>query len=379
MQPSRMTMDTEIEVKPEGDLKLETRGIKGAEIALANSAHSRINIPLNLENWRHLEADVQSALLWFHQHCLDEGLSMKLAGEALGYDNSTIFRVLKGTYEGSWPNVVARIKSFQKISIDRAGIQRAKFAENSIAKLIHAGLDYAVANNSIVLIVGESGQGKTVSAEVWRDRNNHGRSVLIEIPPIGGARALLRIIADAVGVNKSLPQDQMLESIVRAFNPNRILICDEARRLLPNETRGDCNPVKLEIIRYIHDRTKCAVALIATQRFDDTLKKLSYQYEQVLGRIGQPVRLFREIQAKDYQPILEQYFKRPSAKLIESAGTIANDQGRLRVLVELLKVATRIASKSQQSLVEEHFFKALALRRQMMGETMHARKDSPKA
>lgn len=370
---------TEATIVNEGNLPIAARGVTGSEIALAASANKRINIPLNLENWRHLEQPVQDDLLWFHQHCLDQELTLDQAAQALNYDKSTLFRVLKGTYEGSWKNVVDRIRSYKKIASDRAGIQRADFAENSISRLIWAGLDYAVANNSFTLIVGESGQGKTVACEAWRDRNNHGRSVLVEIPPIGGAKALLRCIADAVGVNKSQPTDNILEAVVRAFNPNRILILDEARRLLPSDTRGDCNPVKLEIIRYIHDRTKCAVAMIATQRFDDTLKKLSYQYEQVLGRIGQPVRLFRTIDEKDFLPILCQYFKRPSTKLSELVATIVNDQGRMRVLCELLKVATRIASKSRQPLDEEHFFKAFALRRQMMGEVMHARKDAPKA
>lgn len=366
-----MASETETEVKMATN---DTRGVTAQQIALATSANKRINIPLNLENWRHLDKTIGDELLWFHQHCLDEDLTLKQAAEALNYDTSTLFRVLKGTYEGSWANVISRVKSYRKIAVDRAGIQRADFAENSISRLIWAGLDYAVANNSLTLIVGESGQGKTVACEAWRDRNNHGRSVLVEIPPIGGAKMLLRTIADAVGVNKNQPQDQMLEAVVRAFNPNRVLICDEARRLLPGDTRGDCNPVKLEIIRYIHDRTKCAVALIATQRFDDTLKKLSYQYEQVLGRIGQPVRLFRTIGEKDFLPIIGQYFRKPSARLTSSAAAIVNDQGRLRVLCELLKVATRIASKSRQQLDEEHFFKAVALRQQMMGEVHHAKK-----
>lgn len=345
-----------------------------ADAAEASSAHARVNIPLNLDNWRQVPAEVQESLLWFHQHVLDERLTWPQATEALGYERTVVFRALKGTYEGSWANIHKAIQSYKRIAIERAGIQRAGFADNSISRLIHAGLDYAMANNSITLVVGESGQGKTVACEAWRDRNNHGRSVLVEVPPIGGSRALLRCLAEAVGVNRSQPQDQMLEALVRAFNPNRMLIIDEARRLLPADTRGDVSPVKLEVIRYLHDRTKCAVALIATQRFDDTLKKLSYQYEQVLGRIGQPVRLFRKVERKDTLPIVGQYLKRPSERVLALCDEIANQQGRLRVMGELFKVASRIASKSKQPLAEDHFFKAYALRVQMMGEIQHAKR-----
>ena len=347
-----------------------------AEAAAASSAHSRLNIPLNLENWKHLDAAHQEDLLWFHQHCLDARLSLKEAAEALCYDQSTIFRMLKGTYAGNYANLVAAIGGYRKIQADRASILRAAFAENSISRLIFAALDYAMANNSITMITGESGMGKSFSCDQWRELHNHGRTVMVEIPPIGGAKAFLRALCDAVGVNKNLAQDQALEGLLRAFNPNRMLILDEARRLLPGDTRGDVNPAKLEIVRYIHDKTKCAVALVATQRFDDTLRKLSYQYEQVLGRIGQPVRLFRTVEEKDFGPILAQYWTKPSPKLTAAVHEVVNTagSGHIRLLAELLKVASRIAAKGKQELREEHFFKAIALRQQMMGETQFARK-----
>lgn len=350
--------------------------ITASVAAEASSAHSRLNIPLNLENWKALNPEHQASLLWFHQHCLDARLSMKEAAAALCYDQSTVFRCLKGTYAGNYANIHSAIEGYRKILAERASIQRTNFAENTISRLIFAGLDYAMANNSITLISGESGLGKTFSCEQWRDANNHGRTVMVEIPPIGGTKSLLRVLCEAVGVNKNLSQDASVEALLRAFNPNRMLILDEARRLLPGDTRGEINPAKLELIRYLHDRTKCAVALIATQRFDDTLRKLSYQYEQVLGRIGQPVRLFRVVEEKDFGPIIRQYWPRPSAKLLATVHEVVNagGSGHIRLLAELLKVSSRIAGKAKQELREEHFFKALALRHQMMGETQYAKK-----
>jgi DNA transposition AAA+ family ATPase len=167
-----------------------------------------------------------------------------------------------------------------------------------------------------------------------------------------------------------------LEALLRSFNSNRILILDEAHRLLPGDTRRDINPVKLEIIRYIHDKTKCGVGLIATQRFDDTLKKLKYQFEQVLGRVGLPVRLYRHIENADVLPILQQYFPKPTATLQNAAFALVNDEagGRLRTLGKLLEVASKIASASKRGMLEDDFFKSLALRKQAMGEIQHAAK-----
>jgi hypothetical protein len=92
------------------------------EQATASSAHSRINVPLNMENWRDLDEGTQEVLTWFHQYLLDNGLDWEDATEAIGYDRSTVFRVLKGSYEGSYANVVKSIKSFQRIAEQRGAI-----------------------------------------------------------------------------------------------------------------------------------------------------------------------------------------------------------------------------------------------------------------
>lgn len=335
--------------------------------AEAASAHARLNIPLNLDNWRALPEETQHALLWFHQHALDARLTLKEAAEALGYDESTLFRALKGTYEGSWKNVASRIASYQRIVENRGTIQVQAFAENSITRLIFAGLDYALANNSVTLIEGESRMGKSISGQRWRDLNNHGRSVFVIAPAFGGTKALLRSIAAAVGVNKNLSVPQMHEAILRAFNRNRILIVDEAHRLLPGDRRS--NPVNLEILRDIHDRTGCALALIATTRFGSELRRSEYMFEQLLGRIGMPVRLRAKIKAADILPILTQYIPKPTEQLVSVCLEIANTLGRLGILVETLRVASRIAAKAKARLAEEHIFKAIAIRRQMQGES----------
>ena len=351
---------------------LQEEGITKSDQATASSAHARLNIPLNLDAWKSLPLDVRDLLTWFHQYALDQGMSLKDAAEAMDYDTSTVFRILKGTYEGSWPNVSKAIASYRKIALERGKIQQNEFVENNVSRLIFDGLNYAMANNSITLIIGESRQGKTVSASAWRDQNNHGRSVFVTAPPYGGTKAFLRAIAQAVGANKNQNAPQMMDSIYRAFNKHRILIIDEAHRLLPGDRRS--NPVMIEIVRDIHDQCGNAVALLATERFKSELEKGTYMFEQVLGRVGMPVRLPRKLGEKAYEPILRQYFSQPSDKVMDASGKIANEMGRLGVLVETLKVASRIASKSKERMKEEHFFKAIAIRQQMMGETNYAAK-----
>ncbi len=349
-----------------------TEAITKSDEAKASSNNARINIPLNLHNWNGYPEEARGLLLWFHQHVLDEGMTLDQAGEAIQYDKSTVYRVLKGIYEGSMEKVTAAIESYKRIAEERATIQDNQIVENSITRMIGAGLDYALSNNSITLIIGESRMGKTESAKLWRDANNHGTSVLVTAPPVGGVKMLLRRIAETVGVNRNMNSSQLFESISRSFNRNRILIIDEAHRLMPVDGRS--TPVAIELLRDLHDQTGCALALIATQRFSDAMNKSSYQFEQILGRIGMPIRLKRTIPLKDIKPIVEQYLPTAGKELLDQCSDIANEQGRLGILVENLKVASRIAAKSKQKLTEEHFFKAVAVRQQMMGERTYAKK-----
>jgi DNA transposition AAA+ family ATPase len=344
------------------------QGIDPSLLAEASSAHARINVPLNLSVWRDRPHDEQELLTWFHQHILDEGLNWDAASEAIGYERSVIFRLLRGTYQAeSWAKPLSAIRSYRRIAIQRASIVRAEFRENATSRMIWAGLDYALANNSITTIIGESRQGKTVAARAWAEANNHGRSVYVVAPPVGGIKMLMRVIAQRVGANKNQSIVQLADSLHRAFNRNRILIVDEAHRLMPNDART-LNPANLELLRDLHDQTGCALALIATSRFSDRLRSGTYQFEQLIGRIGMPIRLPRNSGKGDIMPILEQYIPQPSPALLDELISIGNKPGRLGILSETLKVASRMAAKAKQPMSEDHVAKAIEIRRKMSGE-----------
>lgn len=347
--------------------------IDNASRALADVAHARIKIPLNLDHWRHLPAEVTDRLLWFHQHALDTGLDGEAAAAVLGFREANaqgeLLTILKGTYTGDWKVICERIDHYKRDMSERAGILRGEFVETPVSAMIWAALDYASANNSITLIEGGSGHGKTIASERWRDDHNHGRTVMVEAPPIGGVKELLRLLCEKIGGNRRRTTGDMLDAILRAFNSQRMLIVDEATRLLP---KGTGTPDKLEFLRYLHDRTGCALALIATRRFNKELGESAYMFEQVLGRVGMPVRLPALLDEAAYRPLVVQYFPRPSAKLLETCGQLANDklprqQGRLRLLNQVLRLSSRFAHKAKRRLVEDDFYKALALRAQMMG------------
>jgi DNA transposition AAA+ family ATPase len=332
-----------------------------------------LNIPIDKDNWKNLPGDIQQELFWFHQFVLEEKLSRREAGTKINYDGGTVSKVLDGSYEGSWDKIAKAIRSFRKVHANRGKIQKVIFVENTISRGIFDALDYGLAVNGIVIITGESGKGKSIAVEAWRDANNHGRSVLVAAPAMGGTRRLLADIAKAVGHGSDHKNTyQIHTNILKAFNSNRMLIVDEATRLLPAGRAS--MPVSLELLRDLHDRTGCALALVATARFDTELRKGEYMFEQVLRR-ALPHRIARVVTEKDVAPILQQFIKKPGPKVLESAVVIGNSLGSLGVLGEILKVGSSLASDRKRPMCDEDFFSALAKRLKKQGETQFAKKD----
>jgi hypothetical protein len=102
------------------------------------------------------------------------------------------------------------------------------------------------------------------------------------------------------------------------------------------------------------------------------MAQLHYHFEQVLGRIGLKVRLYPELNEADVEPILSQYFAVVTQQVMQTSLLIVNDKepdfrGRIRALVEILRLTSRIASKDQSRPTETHFLKALQLRKQLQG------------
>ncbi|WP_043588964.1 ATP-binding protein [Geminisphaera colitermitum] len=258
----------------------------------------------------------------------------------------------------------------------RASAARETFVETPATRLIWAGLDYAVRNNSIALIEGDTGHGKTLATEAWSLARPHLAVILIEAPSIGGVRLFLSEICRAIGETGNLSLAEMRRVIRDWFaeSDNRILIIDQAHDLLPRSRGAKAD--KIDFLRELHDFAECPIGLLCTVKLVREMSRSAYNFEQIMGRVGMPVKLPAELGEEHYRPLIVPWFPRPGPKLLAACGQVANDKlprqkGRLRLLSQICRLANRVAAKKGETLAEHHFFKALALRDQMMGNPAH--------
>jgi DNA transposition AAA+ family ATPase len=339
--------------------------------AEASSAHSRINIPLNLTNWRALPNDVAEELLWFHQWILDNNLTWDEAADAIGYDRSYVFKILKGygdaqNWRPNWKRIIEAIRKYRWQQ--KKTQQHIEFGENSITQRICDSFRYATANHCITVVETESRMGKTYTAVHWsqQDQNNHGKTIFVTAPVVGGVAALIRLVGKRCGINAGGSTNNIAASVYSAFNRSRHLIVDEAHRLFPNDLRV-VNPQKIEFLRDLHDQTGCAITLLVTARFRYAIKKGSYQYEQLVGR-SKFTQIKPVITKEDIEPIVRQFVKLRSKELMEKLTRIANEAGRLGVLTEVLRAARRAADSDKEPVGAVHIEEAIALRAENAGD-----------
>lgn len=354
------------------------------------SDNFRITIPVQTATWDQCpvtDAD-REVLLWAQQHIADQALTWAAVKRETGFDRSTIFRVLSGTYGASdWGKPVAALSDWRArvaasvpaildapedgadgVSMIPSGDTCALY-HNDVVRRVWTACDYAQKKSELVLVTGESRMGKTASAKAWREKTGAAASIFVEVPPVGGVRSVVEEFARALGIGKTKRKTvaEMVHSVAKGLSPRRVVILDEVARLLPSENSGTAT--RLETVRSILDKSGCGMVLLATQRFTGRISEgaAKYQYEQFMGRIIAPFEL-REFTRQDVAPIIACYIPDLSAAIVARLVELAKRPGRLGVLKSVLTVAREIAAGRKETPGNAHVEAALKWRAANMGK-----------
>ena len=235
-----------------------------------------------------------------------------------GYSSSVMSRVFRGEYHGNIANVVTALRRWQ----DRRqnAVAGASYVPNAITQRVHRTIAFAAANATMALVVGPSRIGKTTAAAAYAAANGgRGAAALVTCPPDGGTRELLRRVMAAFNLRAGgYSVAAALAALHRYLSPARLLLLDEAQRLVPSDRRSF--PRLLKLVRDLHDTTRVPVVLIATTRLEDQLFQSAYVHEQLIGRILAPLRISGELTPADWQPIARQLVPDIGPAALEALG-----------------------------------------------------------
>lgn len=317
-----------------------------------------------------LSEDVRDPIVAFHAEILgNPAWNWRRVREAIGYDNSTMSKAFRGIYTGSYENIATAIASFYDRQAQVAAPD--ELVHTPIVKTIWSAMDYARANHTGTLVIGPSRTGKTATALAYaaqRDKRRLPVCVYIAAWPSGGVASVRSALCRRLGIPTRLNPAIADEKIIAGIGRSRLLIVDEAHRLLGSKSGSKC----LDYVRAITDEVKCGFAILATARFEEALLESAYMFEQLIGRIEAPIRVGEQIGPGDWQPIVAQFFADGLQALredtLQALARVAASSGHFASIVHVMHLAQRDASLQQKPLCDAHVRKAIEWRRQKFNQ-----------
>jgi DNA transposition AAA+ family ATPase len=309
---------------------------------------------------RDLPDDQRDAIRWLHAFARENQWNLTRLSEECKVSVTTLYRVFTGKYGAKLDNLVERIESYRKLAEARGTIGDAPFALTSIARKIDKTCDWALISQSIAFIFGNRGLGKTLAFERRRETHNHGQTKLIRMPASAGVQLMMKEIARACYLSPNSCFDNLRERVLHAIDHTNLLIIDELHQVFLSYQKGSAIKC-LEVIREIHDRTKCGMVLCGTTQLKKEI--LLGQHAELLEqftdrgilKVQLPARLPRAdvlLIAKGYG--LQEEPEGDAFELIEELMAARS----LRKFGKLLQASRRLASKERVPVTWAHFVKA---------------------
>lgn len=333
--------------------------------------NNRSTWPLNGEhvnrNTAHLPENARELLRWFFGFSTDRNDSMRAAAAKINVDSSTVFRVYKGTYKDADGNPIVPakmlkgIKTLMREEEQRSGKERIDFVMTPTAKKIFTACDIARSSGRLVMLFGTSQTGKTTALREYQRRNNHGTTRYIRVSPYGSASGLLRQLARSCALSPDGNAQSLQEALARTLDRHNLLIADEVH-LFTYTYAARAKLSCLEILRWLHDTTGCAMVLCGTNVWKNELisGREKEKLDQLTRRGATPVQLPDTPTAGDLRAICKSYsLEAPEKK--SDAEEIMNYAAKtkgLTLVTELLRFGAKIAGQAGETLAWKHVLEA---------------------
>lgn len=293
----------------------------------------------------------KALMMWFFSELKDKTLTLSDAGKAIGYDSSTVSRILRGRYEGNWGNVLKAVRRHKHLVTERAKMVRADFVETSIFKSIRDTCDLALFNELPATIIGVSQIGKTCALEEYQRRSEF-LVRLVRMPAAPGLRGAMEAVADACNVTTRCTSEQLRRRVADSLDNKTLLIVDEFHQLAISSGRESAMKIA-EWIRELHDRSKCGLVLCGTKALKQDLIEgpLKAWLDQLKQRCIKHLVLPDRLPDDDILLVAKNY--RLGAPDAETLGVLRTL--RMNRLCKILMLADNLARKREQPLAWQHF------------------------
>lgn len=277
---------------PPAEQSTETTGRVGNTVAASWSVTLE-DLRANLTHDNNSDEAIE-LFVWCYLYCTDSAHPIRREefAEKVGYDHTTILKLLRGTYRHPETEVrqpipaklIKQMETFRALEIERGQKGRAQFSRTPTFMRIWGGCDLARESQTPVFIIGPSHVGKTVALEEYQKDHNHGHTVYVRLQAASGLGGMVKAIAGAIGgIGMKANTATLITSIKHKLTPNMVLILDEVHELM-HTYRKEAFFACLEVIREIYDEAKCGLVLCGTKLLLGRIADNRGELEQLLRR-----------------------------------------------------------------------------------------------
>jgi DNA transposition AAA+ family ATPase len=210
------------------------------------------------------------------------------------------------------PDVIGRLIELMKAQAD---LERRSIAATETFRRVAEEIQYAVSQRGLVMIIGDSRLGKTVSAQAVV-RMRPGRLRYMAIPSTNDLASLYRACAESLGVfaAPSVKAESLRHLVEYVFRVSGMaVVADEFHFTLPVQFTRRTKARRLDWIRTaLHDKGVPIIAITTPQDMESWRRFMSYtQYtqNQFRGRLDQEVFLSPEISEEDIAAVARHVLK----------------------------------------------------------------------
>jgi DNA transposition AAA+ family ATPase len=301
-------------------------------------------------NIAHCSETGRDAIVRAFMWCIDPAHPVRKSEFAreVDYDENTIYKILTGRYKGPDgklldipEKLIKGIANFMEREKDRFLGKKQEFIESPTAKRIFTTCDLVRESRSMGMIWGPSHCGKSWALEHYQQTNNHGRTIYARLGAADGLGGMLKLMSVAAGNSDKANGADIKSRLKRALAPGMLFILDEVHELAYTYQTSSFFKC-IEVIREIHDKTKCGFLLCGTQlMLDDMNAARAGELQQVWRRGVHKLDLTNSPTKADVAAIVQHAgLEMPGAKLtVRVAGTGGNEitEHPLAILRQLAK------------------------------------------
>jgi DNA transposition AAA+ family ATPase len=207
---------------------------------------------------------------WFRWAHIEKKMSQADAARTLGVDGSTYSRVYRGEYRNAEKQILPPpAKMLSRIRVTREQ-EKDRTAELNKGRVMTPTVDEiwqtcrkAWRDRQIGLIFGNSHIGKTEALKWFRDENNHGATIYVDLQGVGGVQDVYREFARALKLSPDTAIAKLMPRIFNSIDRTNLVIIDEFHHITYAYQKGASNKM-VNAVKSIKDRCGCAMVICGT-------------------------------------------------------------------------------------------------------------------